>query len=436
MVAHLPPKSRWPRALQGLAYLTVGQRTMSHLRQSHGSAFAMQLPFFGPTVVISDPTLAKEFFKQPVDAMSAPEPNLGLVLGAGSSFALEGQEHLKRRKLVMPQFHGDRMRAYGSLIETETRAQTRHWPECEEFPVRESMMRITLNAILRGVFGAEGEELDAMKNAIPRFIRLGSRLVLVPSMHRDLGRWSPWHRLQALRAEIDDIFASLIARALADPRLGQRSDILSLLLQARYDDETSMSHHDIGDELMALLVAGHETTATALAWAFERIRRHPDVLFRLEAELDADETTLLQAVVHEVLRSRPIIDAVARKVVAPSVTIGPWVIPRGHVVTCNIGLMHANESAFPSARVFDPNRFIGANPDMYAWVPFGGGSRRCPGAAFANMEMLTVLRTVLRDFTLLPTQAPDEGRRGRGVVFAPSKDGMIAVRRRVLGPTG
>jgi cytochrome P450 len=234
----------------------------------------------------------------------------------------------------------------------------------------------------------------------------------------------------AMRAELDVIFATLIARAQSDPALEQRSDVLSLLLQARYDDGTSMSHSDIGDELFTLLVAGHETTATSLAWAVERLRRHPEVLARLAAEVDAGESTLLQAAVHEVLRTRPIIDAVSREVTAQSISLGPWVIPRGHIVTVNIGLVHQNERVYADATAFNPDRFLGNNPDTYSWVPFGGGTRRCPGAAFANMEMTVVLRTILREFTLVPTDAPDEVRKSRGVVFAPADGGRVAVHRR------
>lgn len=391
----------------------------------------MRLPFYGPAVVISDPALVRELLKQPTHAVRGAEPNLGLVLGPGSSFGLQGDKHLRHRKLLLPQFHGDRMRAYEGLIETETLEETSRWPEDEEFSVRESMMRITLNTILRGIFGAEGVELDALRSLMPRMIKLGSKLVLVPALHRDFGRWSPWHRLVTMRQELDAIFEKLIARAEADPSGTERSDVLSLLLQARYDDGTPMSHSEICDELFTLVAAGHETTATSLAWAIERLRRHPELLARLVDEIDRGGNTLLQATVYEVLRTRPIIDAVSREVIAPSINLGPWVIPRGHVVTVNIGLVHENEEVFADAKAFHPERFLGSNPEMYSWVPFGGGTRRCPGAAFANMEMMVVLRTILREFSLIPTMAADEARQSRGVVFAPSRDGQAAVRWRV-----
>jgi cytochrome P450 len=426
----LPPAPRWPQFVVNAAYMTRGLGLMRALYDRFGTAFSMHLPFYGPAVVISDPQLARELFRQPTDAVRAAEPNLGLVLGPGSSFGLQGDKHLRHRKLLLPQFHGDRMRAYESLIEAETREETSNWPEGQEFPVREAMMRITLNTILRGIFGADGAEFDALRSLMPRMIKLGSKLVLVPVLHRDFGRWSPWHRLMAMRKELDAIFATLIARAESDPAFEKRSDVLSLMLQARYEDGSPMSHSDIGDELFTLVVAGHETTATSLAWAIERLRRHPDLLARLAEAVDRGETSLLQATVYEVLRTRPIIDAVSREVIAPSIRLGDWVIPRGHIVTVNIGLVHQNEAVYADARKFDPDRFLDATPGMYSWVPFGGGTRRCPGAAFANMEMMVALRTILTDFTLAPTGAPDEQRQSRGVVFAPADEGRVVVHRR------
>ena len=426
----LPPAPRWPQFVQDIAYLTRGLTLMHGLYDRFGTAFSIQLPFFGPAVVISDPALVRELFRQPTDAVRGAEPNLGLVLGPGSSFGLQGDKHLRHRKLLLPQFHGDRMRAYESLIEAETLEEISKWPEGQEFSVRESMMRITLNTILRGIFGADDTELDQLRALMPRMIKLGSKLVLVPALQRDLGRWSPWHRLKIMRRELDAIFAELIARAEATPAGVERPDVLSLMLQARYDNGTPMSHSDIGDELFTLVVAGHETTATSLAWAIERLQRHPDLLARLTDEIDGGDSALLQATVYEVLRTRPIIDAVSREVIAPSIALGPWIIPQGHIVTVNIGLVHENEAVYEDAKSFNPDRFLEGNPGMYSWVPFGGGTRRCPGAAFAHMEMMVVLRTILREFHIVPSDAPDEVRQSRGVVFAPSRDGRAVVRRR------
>jgi cytochrome P450 len=428
--AHLPPAPRWPRLVLDIAYLTRGRPLMRRLYNSLGVAFSMRLPFFGPAVVVSDPQLAKELFRQPADAVRGSEPNLGSVLGPGSSFGLQGEQHRMHRKLILPQFHGDRMRAYESLIERETSQEIARWQPGREFAVHASMMRITLNTILRGVFGAEDTEFESLRILMPKMIRLGSKLALLTALQNDFGPLSPWRRMTAMRAQLDQIFATLIARALADPALQQRTDILSLLLQARDEDGTPMSHSEISDELLTLVVAGHETTATSLAWAIERLSRHPNVLDRLVTEIDTDKTEFLQATVWEVLRTRPIIDAVSRQVVAPSITLGPWVIPENYTVTVNIGLVHGNESVFPNALAFDPARFLDNAPNTYAWLPFGGGARRCPGAAFANLEMLVVLRTILRTFALIPTSAADEPIRSNGVVSSPGRGGRVVLQRR------
>jgi cytochrome P450 family 138 len=426
----LPPGPRWPQFAQDVAYVTKSRWLMRALNKRFGTAFSMRLRVFGPTVVISDPALVKELFQQPTVAVRGPDANLGLILGPGSMFGLQGDEHRRHRKLLLPQFHGNRMRAYEGLIEKETLAEMSLWPEGQEFPVLPSTMRITLNTILRAVFGAEGAEFDTLRTLMPRLVTVGSWLALLPWLHHDFGRWSPWGRFMTMRKELDDIIGSLIARAEADPAFEQREDVLSLMLQARYEDGTAMSHSDIGDELFSLMVAGHETTATSLAWAVERLRRHPKLLARLVEEVDAGGSELLQATVNELLRTRPVIDGAARQVVAPCISLGPWVIPRGYTVAVNIGLTHQNEAVYRDAAAFNPDRFLGASPDTYSWVPFGGGTRRCPGAAFANMEMTVVLRTILREFRLVPTDAPSERWNSRGVAFAPAGGGRALVYRR------
>jgi hypothetical protein len=321
------------------------------------------------------------------------------------------------------------MRAYENLVEEETLKEIATWPEGREFAVLPSTNRITLNVILRAVFGAQGAEFDALRKMMPPLVALGSQLVFLPFLHRDLGPWSPWGRFLGLRREFDVIVESLIDRVAADPNLEQRDDVLSLMLQSRYEDGTAMSRSDLADELFTLLAAGHETTATQLAWAVERLRRHPGVLRRLVDEVDTGGSDLMQATIHEVQRSRPVIDGAARQVIAPDMPLGQWVIPHGYTVQVDIPLTHQN--AYPYPDRFDPDRFLTESPDMYSWVPFGGGTRRCLGAAFANMEMNVVLRTMLREFRLVPTNAREERLHSRGVAFAPSGGGRAVVYRRI-----
>jgi cytochrome P450 len=204
------------------------------------------------------------------------------------------------------------------------------------------------------------------------------------------------------------------------------------MLQSRYDDGVAMSREEISDQLLTLLTAGHETTATTLAWAVERLRRHPAVLRRLTDEADTGGSQLREATILEIQRVRPVIDGTVRKVRAPGLRLGRWTLPEGQVVLVSIYLIHRDETLFPNARSFDPDRFVGARPDTYQWIPFGGGVRRCIGAAFANMEMNVVLRTMLRDFTLEPTSERGERWHYRGVAFCPAQGGRAVVRRRAL----
>jgi cytochrome P450 family 138 len=428
--ARVPAGPRLPRQLQGLAFLVSRRAAMRRLRRRYGPVFSIDVPVFGRAVVISDPALVRQVFLASTEVVGNAERNLGRVLGPGSLFSLDGDAHHRQRKLLVPPFHGKRMQSYEAIIEEETLRETASWPEGTPLPVLPSMMRITLNAILRAVFGAEGAEFEALRRLMPPFVTLGSRLAVLPMPTADLGRWSPWGRFNAYRREFDAIIDRLIAKALADPGLAERTDVLSIMLQARYDDGEPMTSSDIADQLVTLLAAGHETTATTLAWATERLRRHPAILSRLVAEADAGGGELRQATILEVQRVRPVIDVTARRVKAESVRLGDWELPRGQTILIGIGLVHADDAVFPDAAVFSPDRFVGVKPDRYAWVPFGGGFRRCLGAAFADMELNVVLRTMLREFELTATDEPDERWHSRGVAYAPAKGGRAVVYRR------
>jgi cytochrome P450 len=426
----IPPGPRLPKHLQGLAFLASRRGSMRALRRRYGPAYSIHVPVFGPATVISDPALVRQLFLTSTEHVGNIEANLGRVLGAGSLFNLEGAAHHRQRKLLIPPFHGKRMADYEAIVEEETLRETASWPPASPFPVQPSTMRITLNAILRAVFGAEGAEFEALRTLMPSMVALGSRLAVVPVPRTGLGRWSPWGRFNAYRREFDAIVDRLIAKAQADPALAGRRDVLSIMVQARYDDGQPVSRDQIADQLATLLAAGHETTATTLAWVVERLRRHPDLLARLVAEADAGGHELRQATILEVQRVRPVIDLTARRVKADTLQLGEWVFPRGHTIIVGIGLVHSDESVFPHAARFDPDRFVGVKPDRYAWVPFGGGFRRCLGAAFADMEMNVVLATLLREFDLRPTSEPDERWHSRGIAYSPGKGGLAVVRRR------
>lgn len=430
----LPPGPTKPRAVQGAYALLVPGRGMRQMRERYGDAFTVNVPIFGHAVVISDPAQIKQLFTASSDDVDNLEMNLGRLLGPRSLFALMGEQHRRERKLLVPPFHGRRLAVYERIIEEETVRELASWPEGRAFPTLPSMMRITLNAILRAVFGAEGAELAELREMIPPFVNLGSLLAKLPIPQVDYGRWSPWGRFWRMRRRYDAVIDRLVAKATRDGGLDRRDDILAMMLQSRYEDDSGdqrgMSRRDISDELLTLLTAGHETTATTLAWTVERLRRHPDVLRALVEEADAGGGALREATILEVLRSRPVIDLVGRQVRAETFQLGPWTLPRRQVVLVGIGLIHDDEALFPNAAAFDPYRFVDTRPDLYHWIPFGGGSRRCLGAAFASMEMNVVLRTMLREVTLVPTDERDERWHLRGVANAPARGGRAVVRRR------
>ncbi len=430
----LPPGPRIPTAVMGVAFLAARHRAVASAGRRYGGAFTVNLPVFGETVVMSDPALVKDLFTAGSDLVGRAS-NLGTVLGPGSTFSLHGDEHRARRKLLVPPFHGKRMTGYEAIVEEEVMREVANWPEGREFATLQPMMRITLNAILRAVFGAQGAAFDELRELFPPMIPLASRMALMPAaFRRDLGPWSPWGRVQRSRRRYDQIVAQLIAEARNDPAFADRSDVLALMLAARYDDGSAISDGHIADELLTLLSAGHETTATTLAWAVERIRRHPRLLSRLTAEADAGGSDLRQATIWEVQRTRPVVEATVR-VTRQRIRLGEWVVPKDHAVIASIAMSHSSARNFSEPEKFDPDRFLGGNPDTHTWIPYGGGIRRCIGASFANMEMSVTLRTLLREFEFGTTYSAGERVHSRGVTTAPARGGRAVVYRRKAGST-
>ncbi|QVI28127.1 cytochrome P450 [Mycolicibacterium neoaurum] len=425
----LPPGPTFNRAVLGIGFALFRRPVVARLAGRYGSAFSMQLPVFGPTVIVTDSQLAKQLFTASPEDVGNIQPNLSRILGPGSVFALDRSEHRRRRKLLTPPFHGKSIKNYERIFEEETLRESVNWPIGQEFPILEPMMRITLNAILRAVFGADGAHLDELRRIIPPWVTLGSRCATLPTPKRDYGRWHPWGRLAEYRRRYDEVVGRLIDEVAADPRLDERDDVLALLLRSTYEDGTAMSRQDIADELLTLLAAGHETTASTMGWVFERISRHPDVLSRLVTEAAGDDTAneYRQAVILETQRVRTVIDFSGRHVYSPTFELGEWVIPRGHSIVVSLSQLHERE--FDNADRFDPQRFVGNRPPL-AWVPYGGGTRRCVGAVFANVEMDVVLRTVLRHFTLATTTAPGEKVHSRGVAFTPKRGGRVVLHAR------
>lgn len=427
---NLPPTLRLPRTVQGVPFAVARRRLVALLVRRYGPVFTLNVPMFGRTVVVADAQLAKQLFTAPTEDVGNIQPNLSRILGSGSVFALDGGEHRRRRKLLTPPFHGKSIRNYEKLFEEETLRESAGWPEGRPFRTLEPMMRITLNAILRAVFGAEGDKLDELRRIIPPWVTLGSRLATIPNPPRTFGRWTPWGRIAEYRRRYDSVVDRLIDEVKADPRFDERDDVLALLLRSTYEDGTEMSRQEIADELLTLLAAGHETTASTMGWVFERISRHPQVLAELVDEAATDDNTYRQATILEVQRHRTVIDFAGRHIYAPTFELGDWVIPRGYSVVVAIAQIHETAEDFDDPERFDPQRFVGTRPPTFAHLPYGGGTRRCVGAVFANVEMDVVLRTVLRHFAIETTTAPGEKVHSRGVAYTPKRGGRVVMHRR------
>jgi hypothetical protein len=427
----LPPGPKTPRLLNGFAFLAARNEMIRRLQRRYGDAFTLEMPGFGTMVLVARPDLVKQVYTAKPDVLHGGKNPLGEILGPGSLFSMDEDRHLRERRMLLPPFHGDRMRSYEELVEEEALREMDRWPEGTEFASIESFQRITLRIILRAVFGAEGRELAELERLLPPMTAVGQRLVTAPILRRDFGRRSPGRRWKRMLAHYRLIVDGLIDGHLADPELDQRIDILALMLRAQLEEGAEVDHAETADELLTLLVAGHETTASALAWSVERLRRHPEVLRRLEEEARGEDATLRQATANEVLRVRPVISATGRLVMKPF-EVGEWRLPPGSRVVIGIVPMHEDGRFHEGGERFDPDRYVGRKPDTYAWVPFGGGLRRCLGAAFAQFEIDVVLRTLLRNFELQPTDDAPERESFRGVAFAPAKGGVAVVRRRQL----
>jgi len=425
-----PPALRVPKALQGFAFAGFRRQMVTKAYKRNGRVIELNLPFFGKTVLVSDPALIRTVFMASTDDLTNVKPNLSRIFGPGSVFALDRGQHRARRKLLAPPFNGQSIKNYEKVIEEETLRESANWPQGEEFRTLEPMNRITLNVILRTVFGADGVELDYLRGIVPPFAKLGSRLATLPEPPLRLKRFGPWARMDEFRRNFDRTVFTLIDKAEADPYFDDRTDILALMMRSRYEDGSAMSRQDIADELLTLVGAGHETTASTLGWAFERLRRHPDVVAKLVEEVDADGSELRQATILEIQRARTVIDFAGRNVASPSFQLGEWNLPKGHNIVISLADLHENPELFPDPKRFDPYRFVGNRPPAFAWVPFGGGTRRCLGAAFANTEMDVVLRTILRHFVIETDNARDEKMHFRGIAYTPRDGGRVVMHRR------
>jgi cytochrome P450 len=431
--AGLPPGSRMPAAMQALRYASDPHNFLVRLQRRYGDVFTVRFPYFGRLVYVTTPELVKQIFTGPPAQMHAGEANATVLepaLGPNSVLTLDDAPHMRQRKLLLPPFHGERIAAYGELMREVTLREMESWPVGEPFSLRPHTQRITLAVIMRAVFGVHDEErLTRFAGLIERFSRRVSAVIAFPFLRHNLGPLSPWAKFLRARAALDEFIYEEIELRRAEVEAGaDHDDVLSLLLAARHEDGSPMSDEELRDELVTVLGAGHETTATGLAWAMERLLRNPPVLARLRDSIAAGEDDYLEATVRETLRTRPVIVDVARKLTAPF-AIGGYELPAGTYVLPAIAAIHYREDLFPEAERFMPERFLDGKADNYAWIPFGGGVRRCIGASFAEFEMRVILQTILERAELSAPDPEPEKAKVRNITLAPGRGTRVRLDR-------
>jgi cytochrome P450 len=427
------PGSKAPAVVQALSYARDPLGFLIGLQRRYGDVFSVAFPYFGRVVYVASPELVKAVFTGSPEQFHAGEANATVLepaLGPNSVLTLDEGPHMQQRKLLLPPFHGERIHRYGELMREITLREMESWPVEEPFALRPHTQRITLAVIMRAVFGVHDEErLVRFERLIDDFSQRVNLITSVPPLRRDLGRWSPWSRFLRSREALDEfIYEEIAIRRAEAGGDGEQDDVLSLLLQARHDDGSPMSDEELRDELVTVLGAGHETTATALAWAMERLLRTPKVLRRLRESIATGEDDYLAATAKETLRARPVIIDVARKLTAPA-EIGGYQLEAGTFVMPAIAALHYREDLFPQPQEFSPERFLDGKADNYAWIPFGGGVRRCIGAAFAEYEMRVILRAILERADLEAPDPKPERVKVRNITLAPGKGTQVMLSR-------
>lgn len=421
------------------ALMATGTGVIERWHRRYGDRFTLRLGRFGSYVYLVDPDDIKEIFHGDDAVFHAGEANapfLGRVLGPMSVLVTDEDLHLRQRRSLAGPFHGGSVARLIPRMESIAAADIETWPVGTPFKVLRHTKAITLEVILQAVIGVTDESrLGPLRNALLALVDI-DLVTMAQFVFPTLGNYWPWKRFAGVKARADELLYREIALARDDPDLESRPDVLAMMVRHRDPDGSGMGDDELRDQMATLLLAGHETTATALAWALERLVRNGDVLDKAVRAARSGDDAYLDAVVTETLRARPIVPDVSRRLVT-DYDLGTWHLPAGTFVDPAIALVHRSPVHYPDPGRFDPDRFVGGRPDPTIWLPFGGGSRRCLGAAFAATEMRVVLGQILRRVDLETTSARAEKRRVRHVTLAPSRGGTITVRaRRPVGPPG
>jgi cytochrome P450 len=404
---------------------------LAECHRRYGDVFSLRAPGGAAFVIVADPELIKQVVTADSDVLLAGEGNATLlepVVGKHSLLTLDGREHLRQRRLLLPAFHGERMHSFEAVMREITEASLETWPVGRPFSLHPMTQSITLDVILRTVFGvADTNAHRELRALLVEILDVATNpWLLIPGMLGVDPFRFPWLRMTKLKRALDDSLYKMIA-AKRKERGG--TDVLAMMLEARDEQGNAMTDVEVRDELVTLLFAGHETTATALAWTFDRLLSHPHTYAKLQSEIAAGRDAYLDAVIRESLRVRPIVPLIGRHVAKPY-QLGPWLIPAGNRIAPSIYLAGRNKTAYPQPERFDPERWIGVKPDPYTWLPFGGGIRRCIGMAFAQFEMRVVLQTVVARSQMRLAGAPARVTR-RGITLAPSGGTRVVLEQRI-----
>jgi cytochrome P450 len=418
-----------PKIVQGVLFVVKPLEFVEACRRRYGGIFTVRLPEFGNVYYLSDIDLISEVFAADATIMHAGEANsiLEPVTGPRSVLVLDEDEHLRHRRMLLPPLHGQALESYaGSITDIATR-HIREWPTDQPIRLRPRLQAITLEIITDAIFGEAGStRAEELRTLLDKLFDLSASMILLFGLRQLLtGEVSP-PRIRDTRAAIDSLLVAEIERRRSKH---DGSGILSLLLEARDEQGEPLSDAEICDELVTLLLAGHETTATALAWTFERLVRHRPVLQRLEHELSDGEHSYLDATLNESLRVRPVVMDVARRLAQP-IDLNGYHLPVGSYVLPSIALVHSSAQHHDQPADFRPERFLNTRPSKSIWLPFGGGPRRCLGAAFAMLEMKLLVALILEHYTISATRPDDERARLRGITLTPARDCEVIVKLR------